>query len=286
MSAIFHRIIICVGLTIALFLFVPKVDALTWDLDLKGETQIYNNVSYKQTAGYFGDNGVFDFTFTFDNVYHNTDNYKFAVFSIMSLSYYNDNGVITPNTASTPGGGGTVLFYDYTSNDFYTATQRIVLYGDYGGAWSNCEFQNNYLVCPINPGQKYNKLTFFYESSSTLRLRYRVALAPTMQLYNPYGVSSSDMQQQTDTIMNTDEQASSTYNNDYSTSSYDQAESSVNSSMDVDVSNFVFNPSQWIHAFNWIWQTLTSFVQINGKVFATITSFLTFSFVGLVIGRS
>lgn len=286
MSAIFHRIIICVGLSIALFLFVPKVDALTWDLDLKGETQIYNNVSYKQTAGYFGDNGVFDFTFNFDNVYENTNNYKFAVFSIMSLSYYNDNGVITPNSASTPGGGGTVLFYDYTSNDFYTANQRIVLYGDYGGAWSNCEFQNNYLVCPINPGQKYNKLTFFYESSSTLRLRYRVALAPTMQLYNPYGISLSDVQHQTDQIMNTDEQASATYNNDYSTQSYDQAESSVNSSMDVDVSNFVFNPSQWIHAFNWIWQTLTSFVQINGKVFATITSFLTFSFVGLVIGRS
>lgn len=192
---IIKRIIIGVAIAMILFLLKSEVFALSWDLDLQTESQIYNNVDYKQIAGYFGDNGVYNFTFTFDNVYQNSNNYKFAVFSIMSLSYYNDNGVITPNTAATPGGGGTVLFYDYTSNDFYSANQRIVLYGDYGGAWSNCELQNNYLVCPINPGQKYNKLTFFYESSSTLRLRYRVALAPTMQLYNPYGISSAQQDQ-------------------------------------------------------------------------------------------
>lgn len=288
MRAIFHRIVISVGIAMALFLFAPKAHALIWNLDLQTEAQIFTGVDYKEFTGSFTNtNGRTYFATQFDNVFENTNNYKFAVFSVMSLSYYTTNGVITPNYAQiTPGGSTTHLFDDYTQTDIYLSTQRIILYGDFGGAWSNCEWQNNYLVCPINPGQKYNRLAFWFESSSDVSLHYRIAFAPTVQLYNPYGVSSSDIQNQTDAIQNSDAPSDATYNNDYSTQSYDQAESSVNSSMNVDVSNFIFNPSQWINAFNWIWQTLTSFVQINGKVFATITSFLTFSFVGLVIGRS
>ena len=284
MRAIFHRIAICVAITVALFLFVPKAHALTWNLDLKEEALIFTGVDYKEYSGSFTNtDGRAYFAVQFDNVYQNTNNYKYAVFSVMSILFYSNKGILVPGTTLP---GGTTLNYDFTNSSTYLSTQRIILYGDYGGAWSNCEWQNNYLVCPINPGQKYNRMAFWFESNSSVDLYYRIAFAPTVQLYNLYGVSSSDIQNQTDAIQNSDAPSDATYNNDYSTQSYDQAESSVNSSMNVDVSNFVFNPSQWINAFNWIWQTLTSFVQINGKVFATITSFLTFSFVGLVIGRS
>ena len=87
-------------------------------------------------------------------------------------------------------------------------------------------------------------------------------------------------------LLDADADATHTYNNDYSTSDYDQAESSMNQNLDVDVSDFTFDPTQWAHSFSYIWSLVTAFVTINNRVFATITGFLTLSFVGLVIGRS
>lgn len=86
-------------------------------------------------------------------------------------------------------------------------------------------------------------------------------------------------------VLDVDEPASKDFPSDYDTTDYDNAEQSISNSLDVDVSGLTWDPTTWIYAFNWIWQTLTSFVQINAKVFATITGFLTFSFVGLVLNR-
>lgn len=86
-------------------------------------------------------------------------------------------------------------------------------------------------------------------------------------------------------LIDLDADASKTFPSDYDTTDYVNAEQSISSVMDVDVSSLTWNPLTWINAFTWIWATLTSFVQINAKVFATITGFLTFSFVGLVLNR-
>lgn len=74
-------------------------------------------------------------------------------------------------------------------------------------------------------------------------------------------------------------------NDNYDTTDYDNAESTLDSYLDTDVSSLTFDPTDWSHTFSYIWYLVTSFVQINAKVFATITAFLTFSFTALVLGR-
>ena len=101
----------------------------------------------------------------------------------------------------------------------------------------------------------------------------------TAQIINSINISNAE-------LLDADAVATHTYNNDYSTSDYDQAESSMNQNLDVDVSDFTFDPTQWAQSFSYIWSLVTAFFTINNRVFATITGFLTLSFVGLVIGRS
>ena len=281
MRAIFHRIVICVAITIALFLFVPKAHALSWDFSvIKEQLFVWNDFKHTSLDARSNDTNITR-QLNFTTPFTNSNNHHFAVFTLT--------------------GGIVVRYLDNVSNVynfdmFGNYVNRINLVSD-NSAWSTCELQNNLLVCPISPGAHYTSLWFFLNggvssasnSGTTVHLDFTVNNAVDLYdslLYNFSSDFNQTIQNQTDAIQNSDAPSDATYNNDYSTQSYDQAESSVNSSMDVDVSNFVFNPSQWINAFNWIWQTLTSFVQINGKVFATITSFLTFSFVGLVIGRS
>ena len=107
----------------------------------------------------------------------------------------------------------------------------------------------------------------------------------TVSFYNILSPALA-IQQQTEDIQNTDSPADHTYNNDYSTTDYDSAESNMNSHLDTDVSGLNFDPTSWTDTFSYIWDLVTDFLRISNKVFITITTFLTFSFVGLVIGRS
>lgn len=190
---IIKKIIIGVAIAIIVFLLKTQVFALSWNLDLQSEALIFSGVDYKEFTGDFTNtDGRTYFALQFDNVYQNSNNYRYAVFSVMSIFFYSDQGVLLPGTTLP---GGTNLTYVYTSHNTYLSTQRIILYGDYGGAWSNCEWQNNYIVCPINPGQKYNRMAFWFESNANMNLTYRIAFAPTVQLYNPLGVTSSQQEQ-------------------------------------------------------------------------------------------
>lgn len=178
------------------------------------------------------------------------------------------------------------------------------------GLWSTCYISNNSAICPIsaNTGQFTQLRVYQTDSSSYIssfgnaRLNIRINnYADIFVVDNDksllYGIvnwlnriyqnmSSTAIQQQTQDILDSDASASATYNNDYSTTAYDSAEASMNQNLDQDVSGFNFNPLDWSRSFSFIWGTVTDLVQINSKVFLMITTFLTFSFVGLVIGRS
>ena len=221
---IIKKIIIGVAIATIVFLLKTQVFALSWNLDLQGEALIYDGVDYKEfTCSFVQTNVRTYFSTQFDKVYENSNNYRYAVFSVMSIFFYTTDEVLVPGTTLP---GGTNLNYDFTNGHTYLSTQRIILYGDYGGAWSNCEWQNNYIVCPINPGQKYNRMAFWFESNSSIDLYYRIAFAPTVQLYNPLGVTSSQQEQ---TNQKLDE-----INSSIQSQTQDQQD---NSDANVDVSN-------------------------------------------------
>lgn len=90
-------------------------------------------------------------------------------------------------------------------------------------------------------------------------------------------------------ILDADAPADFSYYHSYDTSDFDSAESDMMDSInpdDTDLSEIVFDRQSWAPSFTFIWNTITSFVQANVKVFLAITTYLTLSFVGLVIGRS
>lgn len=183
------------------------------------------------------------------------------------------------------------------------------------GSWSTCFIDSNMAICPISADTgNFTALRIYQPNSNSLissysnaKLTFRINNYADVfildnysdefygivnwlsRIYSNMNTSSNigtAIQDQTDDILDSDEPASATYNNDYSTTDFDSAESSMDQHINVDVSNIIFDPTRWAFAFSYIWGLVTSFVQLNAKVFATITGFLTLSFVGLVIGRS
>lgn len=263
MRDILKRIFIGVAIGMALFFLKTEVFALSWDLEVKQQITIFNTTPVTCSWSTPTNAGQAVCRKDFTSSYTNSNGYNFMVIPF-TLAY--SQWGLTPGEASNA----------YSSF-------RAVLRSN--TTWSTCEIQNNFLVCPLIKGLTYTGIQI-YTTSVVDSILYEVNFNNTADMYNFPTNASSAIQQQTDDILDSDSPADATYNNDYSTTDYDTAESNMNQNLDTDVSSFIFNPAQWVNAFNWIWQTLTSFVQVNGKVFATITSFLTFSFVGLVIGRS
>lgn len=116
-----------------------------------------------------------------------------------------------------------------------------------------------------------NEIGAINENTATLKTQFQ-------QLY-------SKILSQTEELLDADADASNVYNNDYSNPEWEDAEDNLDSYVDIDLSDLAFDPTQWINGFTYFWSLCTSFVQLNAKVFATITAFLTFSLVGLVLGR-
>lgn len=276
MRDILKRIFIGVAIGMALFFLKSEVFALSWDLSeemsysfiFSSSPSITHTVQRADSYSYVSKN--------FDTSFTNSNGYNFAVLPLTYNISYSNTGEIN----DVGGNLHNVFFSGLTA-----FIPRIVLVSN--GSWSNCEIQNNLLICPILKDLTYSSIRIYYNGSvyGLSSYTFNFTLNNTISFYNILSPSLA-IEQQTDDILDSDADASTTYSNDYSTDDYDTAESNMNQNLDTDVSSFIFDPSQWVNAFNWIWQTLTSFVQLNGKVFATITSFLTFSFVGLVIGRS
>lgn len=279
MIDILKRIFIGVVIGMSIFFLKTHVFALTYDMEIKDEFFIYNTSIKQNNLSCTTSNHLCNLSFSFDTSFTNTNGYHFAVFSPTGTIYSNFSEY------SAEDGGGDPESWETSTHDILSYIQRIVLISS-NGAWSSCELQNNFVVCPIKKNLTYTSLRFTFIGSTGINYVAYITLTNTVQFYNSILVTSSTIEQQTDDILDSDSPASAEYNNDYSTTAYDSAEASMNQNLDQDVSGFNFNPLDWSRSFSFIWGTVTDLVQINSKVFLMITTFLTFSFVGLVIGRS
>lgn len=245
------------------------------------------------------------FALSLDDIFVESVSFAFSEsttrsFSLASSSDGQSSFDFTVSSDVTVSTSGYLVFpYTFTLYNIegqITSTQYQTHVNDFGlrarlfnhsGDSPFCEFQNNFIVCPVSDSGSYYDLRIYYSRFSDTGggvNKFSFTLSNVANLViTDFG---SAIDSQTEDLENMDEQASATYNNDYSTNSYDQAEQSMNQNLNVDVSSFTFNPLSWSRSFGWIWDTVDDFVNINAKVFLTITTFLTFSFVGLVIGRS
>lgn len=211
---------------------------------------------------------------TFNNNYTNSFGYDYMQFNISATLFSTSN-----NTSSS-----------------YNTTGIPLIMGAYivgNDTTAYCESTFSSIKCPIKKGSTYSRITIYFSTvpkfssgTSSAAVRYFIdqrVMVFSSEVVQGFGDST---EQQTQDILDSDSPASATYDNDYSTDDYDTAESNMNQNLDQDVSSFTFNPLSWSHSFSFIWDTVTDLVQINSKVFLMITTFLTFSFVGLVIGRS
>lgn len=215
---------------------------------------------------------------TFNNNYTNTEGYDYIQFSVSATLFeaYQYNGATS------------------TSGAFYHGVPMIL--GAYivgNDTTAYCESTFSSIKCPIKKGSTYSRLTLYVSTVTNIS---PTATAGSIQYFVDQrimifssevkqGISDST-QEQTEEILDSDAPASATYDNDYTTDDYDSAEQSIHSTIDVDVSSLTFDANTWGGPFHYIWDLVTSFVQVNSKVFSMITGFLTFSFVGLVFNRS
>lgn len=276
MLDIIKRIFIGVCIGMCIFFLKTEVFALSWDLSEEKSTffifssspSINHTVQRADSYSYVSKN--------FDTSFTNSNGYNFAVIPLTYNISYSNTGQIN----DVGGNLHNVFFSGLTA-----FIPRIVLVSN--GSWSNCEIQNNLLICPILKDLTYSSIRIYYNGSvyGLSSYTFNFTLNNTVSFYNILSPALA-IQQQTEDIQNTDSPADHTYNNDYSTTDYDTAESNMNSHLDTDVSGLNFDPTSWTDTFSYIWDLVTDFLRISNKVFITITTFLTFSFVGLVIGRS
>lgn len=87
-----------------------------------------------------------------------------------------------------------------------------------------------------------------------------------------------------DETMNAD--AESSFKGDGgSVDNYNQAESDLMDSIDVDLDGIGLDLSNYTKPFSWIWQQVDRLLNLNPKVFGCVIAVLTFGFIGLVINR-
>lgn len=87
-----------------------------------------------------------------------------------------------------------------------------------------------------------------------------------------------------DDTLNADAESSFTGNSD-KFDNFNETETGLKNSVDVDISSLVFDSHTYESSFGFVWDNVTSFINSNIKVFRMVIAVLTLSFVGLVIGR-
>lgn len=310
MRDILKRIFIGVAIGMALFFLKSQVFAATgagWGFDTNrfegslagavGTTGVNPNgaqydVSNISTSNEFVNYNIFNGSNTSYGV---AVSYPYRAHISYTVTYYLCFSFNSNTISSVSYGGGTLADFTNSVSSHYVNSQYVDaalsnnVWGDGAFVSGTCRAYSHTFTFDDDLDFYYWSGLRFNFSSSTARTFYIIGTNVKSNGIDPDFINFSDVdtaiKDQTDTIMDTDEPASATYNNDYSTQSYDQAEQSISSTLNTDVSSLTWDPTTWVYAFSWIWSTLTSFVQINGKVFATITGFLTFSFVGLVLNR-
>lgn len=281
MRDILKRIFIGVVIGMALFFLKSQVFAMSLDEQFISNVQILNSITSYTLPVANGGTGTSQSTQT-----------------------------VTFKSSITPVSGAQYLFIPYTgilvnevlnesssssiaNLNFWIMTQIVnsVQLMNSNGTSPICTLESNYIVCPVSTSGSYGSLRFMYHTvnvgnNSVADVAYSLSISSYAGFYKLRTTSfESAITNQTNDLLDSDSTANKSYSNDYSNSDWEDAEENLDGYVDVDVSNVVFDPSSWVVAFTYIWGLCTSFVTANTKVFACVTSFLTLSFMGLVLGR-
>ena len=132
----------------------------------------------------------------------------------------------------------------------------------------------------------YTYLQINYEegSNALIQNQTNVIQNQTDKLINQFDDFMNIFQNSSDDTLNADADSSFGGNSD-KFDNYNQSESDLINSVDVDISDLGFSTESYIPSFNFVWDNLTEFISANNKVFNLVIGVLTLSFVGLVIGR-
>lgn len=165
----FARLVITLAIAFIIALLSGKVHALSWDLDFQKESKVFDQSKLVQitvTGAPSSSAPLNPVTANFDYNFVNTDDYDF---------------IVIPISFTVRGKNGTTSSGDYWAN-IIDSGMRIQLISN--GSWSNCESQNNFLVCPLIDDLTYSGIRFYFTKAYTDDSSYYVTLNSYVSLYN------------------------------------------------------------------------------------------------------
>lgn len=256
-----------------------------YDVTINGE--LYSNLYYSLKG-----NVDYQISYEVPMIYDTSDDLVVGYNVYFAVPASHDNGKLSFSCLSDEG-----------SSDLYVGNCSIIRLGTYDFGYSNSqgdmvpdvilyrvhyETERSYLfyftirsskAFQLYPGRlDYSVL---YKSSSIDSVRDEI-------ISNQNSNSQAEIEQAQknhDDMMNADADSALKDKDTSAVDDYNKAEDDLIGQLDVDTSDVTFDVGSYKDVFSWIWNTITSFLQSNGKVFMAVTSTLILSFVGLVIGR-
>lgn len=232
-------------------------------------------------------------------------NYAYKPFYLYSVTYYLCGSYALNSYTEIFGSGGTLSDFTSSVSSHYLFSSisggglSTNVFGDGAFASSCRSFTHSFVFNDDSSSYGWSGINMrFSNSNSRTTYILGVDIVPqglSTEFYSSTSFSTvlrsalntvvqQPIEDQTDEIMNTDAPADNTYNNDYSTSSFDTSSASVNQHTNTDVSSFNLDSSNYSSSWSWLWSTLESFIA-NIKVFTAYIFMLTLGFIALVLGR-
>ena len=249
---------------------------------------------YLHTRGNFVSGNTYTFRFTVD-FYNNQDSQKFMI----NFGVYDVRGSTTTDSSSSSTENISSFTYRIVEG---SNSNRILIYVSFTPVQTLkyvgvrlvpkdlMPLTNSSLTVSSNklPYQSilytYLKINYEEGSNALIQNQTNVIQSQTDKVINKFDNFINIFKNSNDDTLN--RYADSSFNgNSDKFDNYNQSESDLINSVDVDISDLGFSTESYIPSFSFIWDNLTDFIRVNNKVFNLVIGVLTLSFVGLVIGR-
>lgn len=249
---------------------------------------------YLHTRGNFVSGNTYTFRFTVD-FYDSQDSQKFELY----FGVYDVRGSTTTDSSSASTENISNFTYRIVEGSnpnrmliyvSFTPVQSLKYIGVRLVPKDLMPLSNSYLTVESDklPYQSivytYLRVTYEEGSNALIQNQTNVIHNQTDKLIGQFDDFINIFQNSSDDTLNADADSSFSGNSD-KFDNYNQSESDLINSVEVDISDLGFTTESYIPSFNFVWDNLTNFINSNNKVFNLIIGVLTLSFVGLVIGR-
>lgn len=195
-----------------------------------------------------------------------------------SDSYINDFKCSTKFDTTT-----TNTFITTCNVNLNTNVSRLQVKVNY---WDNATEDGNYHVFYYSPQVKSTFVSITYSEGVGAQIDNQtiVIQQQTDKLNDSIKELLDVFRTGNDDTLNADADSSFTGNSD-KFDNFNETETGLKNSVDVDISSLVFDSHTYESSFGFVWDNVTNFINSNIKVFRMVIAVLTLSFVGLVIGR-